>query len=194
MQPYYGGRKERVTYAFLSAVNSEWHTTRINDSMKGNHHRGPLVIASAMHFGLAMTLVPFSSAMERLRVVAECWPPNIYYDSLPNGTEWHGNGMWTLREMRGLLPPIEVVANLSRSEDTFDAIQTLYDGRADMSTDKWGITHERSKLVDFSYALKVYGTYLYRVVQLNFTKKLKNFQCSLFQTLQFTYLCSTLYS
>ena len=117
-----------------------------------------------------MTLVPLSSsAMERLRVVAECWPPNIYYDSLPNGTEWHGNGMWTLREMRGLLPPIEVVANLSRSEDTFAAIQTLHDGRADMSTDKWGITHERSKLVDFSYSLKVYGTYLYRVVQLNLT-------------------------
>ena len=122
-----------------------------------------------------MTLVPLSPAMESLRVVAECWPPNIYYDSLPNGTEWHGNGMWTLREMRGLLPPIEVVANLSRSEDTFDAIQTLYDGRADMSTDKWGITHERSKLVDFSYSLKVYGTYLYRVVQLNLPKMFKFF-------------------
>ena len=99
--------------------------------------------------------------MEKLRVVAECWPPNIYYDSLPNGTEWHGNGMWTLQEMRALLPPIEVVTNLSKSEDTFDAIQTLHDNRADMSTDKWGITHERSKLVDFSYSLKVYGTYLY---------------------------------
>ena len=133
----------------------------INDLMKGNHqiNEVPLVIASAI-----VTLVQFlppSMTMEKLRVVAECWPPNIYYDSFSNGTEWHGNGMWTLQEMRGLLPPIEVVTNLSKSEDTFDAIQTLYDNRADMSTDKWGITHERSKLVDFSYSLKVYGTYLY---------------------------------
>ena len=99
--------------------------------------------------------------MEKLRVVAECYPPNIFYDMNGTHTEWHGNGMWTLKEMSRFLPKIEIISNLSKSEETFDAIQTLYDNRADMSIDKWGITHERSKWVDFSYSLKFYNTYIY---------------------------------
>ena len=64
---------------------------------------------------------------------------------------------------RPCLPPIEVVTNLSKSEDTFNAIETIIDNRADMSTDKWGITHERFKLVDFSYSLKAVNVITYQL-------------------------------
>jgi hypothetical protein len=42
--------------------------------------------------------------------------------------------------MRSLLPRIEVVTNLSLSDDA--DIQTLVDGRADLSPDTWGMTYQ----------------------------------------------------
>jgi hypothetical protein len=42
--------------------------------------------------------------------------------------------------MRSLLSGIEVVTNLSLSDDA--DIQTLVDGRADLSPDTWGMTYQ----------------------------------------------------
>ena len=96
-----------------------------------------------------------------LRVIGECWPSNIWYESSGNGTLWQGNGMYKLRELQSRLPPLEVVADLSPSNATFESIQTLLDGRADVSPDTWGATYQRFKLVDFSHSQNIFGTYVY---------------------------------
>ena len=103
--------------------------------------------------------------MSTLRIIAECWPSNIFYKTYPDGTAWHGAGMWRLNALKTKLPPFEVITDLSVSNTTWNAIQTLADGRAEVSPDLWGVTYQRSQVVDFSYPSKVYGTFIYSAKQ-----------------------------
>jgi hypothetical protein len=44
--------------------------------------------------------------------------------------------------MRSWLPTIEVVRNLSSSSEMLESIQTLVDGKVDLSPDSWGVTYQ----------------------------------------------------
>ena len=80
-----------------------------------------------------------------LRVVVECYLPNMYFVSGQNGTTtiWQGQSMWLLKEMGPRLPTVQLVTDLSPSNETLLPIQTLADGRADMANDNYGFTEAR---------------------------------------------------
>ena len=83
--------------------------------------------------------------MDVLRVVAECYLPNMYFDPGDNGTTtiWHGSSMWFLKDIAPHLPPMEIVSDMSPSNVTLMPIQTLADGRADLANDNYGLTASR---------------------------------------------------
>ena len=97
-----------------------------------------------------------NASVEKVRLVGDCFPNYVFYENVPNGTRWHGDsGMWLLKSLESFesfkLPPFEIITDLSPSNVTYEALQTVADGRADITLMPFGVTYERYKMADFSY-------------------------------------------
>ena len=88
--------------------------------------------------------------MTTFRLVLECWQNNPHYEVTEHGTDWYWQKMDFIRSLSGILPPFEVVWDLSPSNTTFATIQTLADGKGDMEPTDYGVTWGRFQFIDFS--------------------------------------------
>ena len=95
--------------------------------------------------------------VSKIRLVGDCFPNAIYHKNIPNGSIWYGSGMSMLKSLKSIklfnLPPYEIITKLSPSNVTFDSLQTVADGRADLVPMAFGVTYQRFKMVDFSYMI-----------------------------------------
>ena len=84
-------------------------------------------------------------AMDVLRVATKCFPTDTYFTNNINEdfSLWHGQGMWMLKEMAYNLPDIQLVTDLSESNETLAVVQTLAENRADIANDNFGLTFAR---------------------------------------------------
>ena len=83
---------------------------------------------------------------ESLRIAGRC-KDLTFYEQLPKGTVWHGDGMWIMKQMESALQmPFEVVpAYLSGNA----MLRRMANGSLDVLPDTFGMTHQRFQLVDF---------------------------------------------
>ena len=58
-------------------------------------------------------------------------------------------GAYLLNEIQDRLPKVEMINELSESNLTNPVFQTIFDGKADMDIDKFQVTHERFRWIDF---------------------------------------------
>ncbi len=91
--------------------------------------------------------------MKPLKVFAECFPDNLFYGNLGNGTHvLKGRGPWLLWNTRASYPAgFDIVTDVSQSSVTHPVVQTVADGKVDVVADSFVTTYERFSFVDFSY-------------------------------------------
>ena len=100
-----------------------------------------------------------------LRIAIWCFSPTFWFEPDPSGlgVAWHGVPAWDFADMSSRIGlRYEIVTELPEPEDDlYEDMLALMKGMADISIDFWGITYERSKLVDFSYPETYIGVYIY---------------------------------
>ena len=91
--------------------------------------------------------------MITLPVIAECYPANVGYVQTENGTKWQGIWFRFLAENQGFFPTYELIteSEFIPGNQTYTTLQTLFEGRADIIPDTFGITPKRFQYVDFSH-------------------------------------------
>ena len=97
-----------------------------------------------------------------IRLGAECFPPNMYFEHSENGTSWHGSAGFTMLTLiQSWIPQgFEVIYDLSPSNTTYQALQTAAEDRVDIVPDNYGRSYERYQIVDFAYPTVHSGVYI----------------------------------
>ena len=95
----------------------------------------------------------------------ECHPFNLWFEEDPSkkGVFWHGRTAWQLMDLRSKIGlQYDIITDLPPPEDNMYAdMSALVRGEADMSIDYWGVNHQRSLLIDFSYPQGHSGVFIY---------------------------------
>ena len=85
-----------------------------------------------------------------LRITRWCYPVFVGNRPAPNGgVYWLSRGAFFARDIQHKLPPLEFVTNFSASTKTHVALQTMFDGNADMDLDEFQVSWSRYQFVDF---------------------------------------------
>ena len=100
-----------------------------------------------------------------LRIAIDCGTLNLWFEPDPSGVgvAWHGKPAWDFIDMRSQMGlEYKVITDLPEPENNlYPDMLALMKGVADISIDYWGVNHERSKLVDFSYPVDYAGIYIF---------------------------------
>ena len=97
-----------------------------------------------------------------LRVAYWCLPPLLHHEPAPDGgTRFLGTGNSLLATYEDHLPPITMVTDHPKSNETLASLQTVAEGRADILPVFFGMTWKRIQLVDFSSYVFVDQTYIF---------------------------------
>ena len=114
------------------------------------------------YFRIRMFYSEDFSTMDHLRLVGECYPSSVGYFQTDNGTIWQGQWFRFFSENQHLFPTYQILteSEFVPANQTYTTLQTLYEGKADVIPDQFGITQERYQFVDFSQPVSFPKSYV----------------------------------
>lgn len=90
-----------------------------------------------------------NTSTEVLRITRWCYPNFVWNKPVDGGILWQSQGSYLLKDIANKLPPIKFITNFSAPIVAHPALQTIYEGHADLDLDYYQHTHERYQYVDF---------------------------------------------
>ena len=112
-----------------------------------------------------ITSAELGAVNHTLRIAIWCFSETFWHEPGPSGSgvAWHGRPAWDFADMQSTIGlRYEVVTELPEPEDDlYEDMLALMKGVADISIDYWGLTYERSRLVDFSYPESYFEVRIY---------------------------------
>ena len=94
-----------------------------------------------------------------VRILLKCFPPFLYYNRLPHGTDWFGHGPSFMQSLS--LPEYTIISNNSMAK--YDELTALLSNQADIYLVVFAIAWEIYQSVDFTAPWSSTETYIMSV-------------------------------
>ena len=129
----------------------------------GSHF--PAAVVLTYNITIMNTTLGLGILNNTIRIAMDCGALNVWFEPEPSGdgVAWHGGPAWDFANLKSRIG-LEYVALAELPEmrdNLYSDMLALIDGVADVSIDYWGVTYDRSKLIDFSYPESFTGEFIF---------------------------------